>query len=84
MKIGTQISLGRDGTRIKRATKTEFGWFCEVLDAGTHRVVRTFECATLDEARRCEQGLTRKPSPSRQHSPVYSKPLEVEQVNNDT
>ena len=55
MKIGTQISLGRDGTRIKRATKTEFGWLCEVLDAGTHRVVRTFECATLGEARRCEQ-----------------------------
>ena len=54
MKIGTQISLGRDSTRIKRATKTEFGWLCEVLDAGTHRVVRTFECATLDEARRCE------------------------------
>jgi len=54
MKIGTQIALERNSTRIKRATKTEFGWFCEVLDASTHRVVRTFECATLDEARRCE------------------------------
>ena len=66
----------------KRIIKAQFGFTVEIIRNG--EVVRRFECATMEEARRCEQGITRKPSPSRQHSPVYSKLPEVEQVNNDT
>ena len=58
---------------IKSITKVRFGWVVEIIRNG--EVVRRFECRDLTEARRCEQGLTRKPSPSRLHSsPDYSTP----------
>ena len=89
MKIGQSTMLKpckltrESGGQPKRVTKLEFGWICEILNRAGE-VVRRFECRDLTEARRCEQGETRKSGPSRQHSPVYSKPPEVEQVNNDT
>ena len=88
MKIGQSTMLKpckltrEAGGHPKRVTKLAFGWLCEVLRDG--EVMRSFECRDLTEARRCEQGITRKSSPSRWHSPVYSKPREVEHVNNDT
>ena len=50
----------------KKITKAEFGFTVEIIRNG--EVVRRFECATMEEARRCEQGITHKPGPSRQHS----------------
>ena len=51
----TNCSINRKvGGENKRITKAEFGWICEIIREG--EVVRRFECATMEEARRCEQG----------------------------
>jgi len=36
----------------KKITKAQFGWIVEIIRAG--EIVRRFECATMEEARRCE------------------------------
>ena len=47
----TKMTFMRGGN-IKRTTKVQFGWIVEIVRAG--EVVRRFECATIEEARRCE------------------------------
>jgi hypothetical protein len=36
----------------KRIIKAQFGWIVEIINSG--KVVRRFECSTMEEARRCE------------------------------
>ena len=47
----TKMTFLRGGN-IKRTTKVQFGWIVEIVRAG--EIVRRFECATMEEARRCE------------------------------
>ena len=48
----TKLSIIHNGTAMKRVTKVQFGWIVEIVRAG--EIVRRFECATMEEARRCE------------------------------
>tara|TARA_Y100001951_G_C11135165_1_gene180419 strand:- start:283 stop:453 length:171 start_codon:yes stop_codon:yes gene_type:complete len=48
----SKMSFIHNGNSIKRTTKVQFGWIVEIVRAG--EIVRRFECATLDEAKRCE------------------------------
>ena len=48
----TKLSIIHNGTAMKRTTRVRFGWIVEIVRAG--EIVRRFECATMEEARRCE------------------------------
>tara|TARA_Y100000310_G_scaffold29355_1_gene27854 strand:+ start:146 stop:349 length:204 start_codon:yes stop_codon:yes gene_type:complete len=48
----SKMQIIDNGNTIKRTTKIQFGWVVDIIRAG--EVVRSFECATLDEAKRCE------------------------------
>jgi L-arabinose isomerase len=48
----TKMQFINNGNAIKRTTKVQFGWIVEIVRAG--EIVRRFECATMEEARRCE------------------------------
>tara|TARA_R100001244_G_C5123576_1_gene124067 strand:+ start:276 stop:479 length:204 start_codon:yes stop_codon:yes gene_type:complete len=48
----TKMQFIHNGNSIKRTTKVQFGWVVEIVRAG--EIVRRFECATLDEVKRCE------------------------------
>ena len=48
----TKMQFFNNGNAIKRITKVQFGGIVEIVRAG--EIVRRFECATREEARRCE------------------------------
>ena len=48
----SKMQIIDNGNTIKRTTKIQFGWIVEIINAGT--IVRRYECATMDEAKRCE------------------------------
>jgi len=48
----SKMEFINNGNMVKRTTKVQFGWIVEIINAGT--IVRRYECATMDEAKRCE------------------------------
>jgi len=48
----TKLSMIHNGTAVKRITKMQFGWVVEIVRAG--EIVRRFECATMEECKKCE------------------------------
>jgi hypothetical protein len=48
----SKMQIIDNGNTIKRTTKVQFGWVVDIVRAG--EVVRSFECATLEEAKRCQ------------------------------
>ena len=48
----SKMQLIDNGNTVKRTTKVQFGWVVDIVRAG--EVVRSFECATLEEAKRCQ------------------------------
>ena len=48
----SKMSFIHNGYMVKRTTKVQFGWVVDIIAAG--EVIRSFECATLEEAKRCE------------------------------
>ena len=47
----TKMEFVNNGN-VKRITKVQFGWIVEIVRAG--EIVRRFECATMEECKRCE------------------------------
>jgi L-arabinose isomerase len=48
----SKMQFIHNGNMVKRTTKVQFGWVVDIIAAG--EVVRSYECATLEEAKRCE------------------------------